>query len=382
MTWIIQTINNRGNSEGTIAADAPFVSVYNGQQHFGYRDQNGTIFDSWYDPSRNKWNFQKINNGGNTIGPIAINGPFIGVYHDQQHFSYIDSAGTIWDSWYDGHNKWNLQRINTGGHTNGPPAEVARIAGRISVWTDPSNTQQHFTYTAIDLAVYDAFWDQHNWHLQKINSGGKTGGPPASSSPFGAVFDKQQHIAYQGANGDIMDSWYDGNGHWSLQKINNGGNTNGPPAFAGTRPFLWVDSSNTQQHFTYLASDQGVYDAFWDGNDWKLQKINVDGVTNGPASAGAPTACVFFRGNQHICYRDSQGNLWDAFYDGTHWNLEKINSGAGTQGMTNAPAASSDAFLWVANTQIDVNKTDLHFTFVDAVGTIWDTFLDMTLGKG
>ncbi len=369
MSWNLQKINNGGNTSGPATVQIPFVSIYNGQQHIGYRDNSGNIWDLWYDPHSNKWNLQRINNGGNTTGPIAVEGPFIGVYRNQQHFAYIDNAGNLWDSWYDGSGHWNLQKINNGGNTTGPAAKFGSWANWVSIWVDYTDTQQHFTYLGTDLAIYDAFWDSNSnsWHLQKINSGGNTSGPPASSSPEGCIFHQQQHIGYQGANGAIMDSWYDGSGHWNLQKINNGGNTAGSSALPDTRPFIWVDYSNTQQHFTYLGADRAIYDAFWDSNSnsWHLQKINSGGNTSGPASVGAPFVSVFNR-QQHIGYRDEAGNLWDSWYDGSgHWNLQKINNG----GMTSGPNASHDAFIWVWNSQ-------QHFTYVDAGGTIWDSWWD------
>lgn len=69
-----------------------------------------------------------------------------------------DASGTIWDAWYNG-SGWNLQQINLGGRTTGPAA-----VGRIFVWVWPleasSNqvTQQHYTYRDATGAIWDAFW--------------------------------------------------------------------------------------------------------------------------------------------------------------------------------------------------------------------------------
>ena len=88
--------------------------MYNNQQHFAYVDGGGTIWDSWWDGDHNSWNLQQINAaGGQTDGPAAAGGLSVSVYNNQQHFTYLDSAGTIWDSWWDGNN-WNLQQINAG----------------------------------------------------------------------------------------------------------------------------------------------------------------------------------------------------------------------------------------------------------------------------
>jgi hypothetical protein len=378
MGWNLQQVNSSGGiTNGPATVGNPFVSVYNGQQHVGYRDASGTIWDSFYRPDTEKWSLQQINNGGVTKGPVAVLGPFIGVYHDQQHFAYLDSAGNLWDSWYDG-SRWGLQKINAGGNTSGPAAQTGGPANLVSIWTDPSNTQQHFTYLGRDNAIYDAFWDSDSgsWHLQKINLGGVTNGPAASSSPFGCVFHAQQHIGYNVGFNDMYDSWYDGDGHWNVQKINEGGVTTGHPAYGGTYPFIWVDALSTQQHFTYLGDDQAIYDAYWDsvGESWHLQKITQQGgLTNGPEAASAPFACDFVQ-QQHIGYRDDQGNLWDSWYDGDgHWSVQKINNG----GMTKGGAADFDVFIWVTGNQ-------QHFTYADRNGTIWDSFyvLEVTVVGG
>jgi hypothetical protein len=368
MGWNLQQINMSGGiTDGPPSAGNPYVSVYNGQQHVGYRDSQGNIWDSFYRPDTGKWSAQKINSGGVTKGPAAVLGPFIGVYHDQQHFVYLDSAGNLWDSWYDG-DGWALQKINAGGNTSGPAAQTGGAASWVSIWNDPTDTQQHFTYLGADNAIYDAFWNSNgsSWRLQKIDAGGVTSGPVASGSPFGCVFHAQQHIAYNVGYNDIYDSWYDGDGHWNVQKINDGGVTTGHPAYANTRPFVWVDPNNTQQHFTYRGDDQAIYDAFWDsqGEAWRLQKITQQGgLTNGPEAAGAPAASVFFQ-QQHIGYRDAEGGLWDSWYDGNgHWSVQKINNG----GMTKGGLAAFDPFIWVTGNQ-------QHFTYADKDGTIWDSF--------
>jgi len=277
MSWNMQQINANGLTNGPQTVGYPYVSVYNNQQHVGYRDSKGNIWDSFYRPDTGNWNLQQINNGGVTNGPAAVAGPFVGVYQDQVHFAYIDAAGNIMDSWYNG-NGWAVQKINAGGNTSGRAALVGGPVSLVSIWTDPSNTQQHFTYLGNDSAIYDAFWNSksNGWELQKINAGGNTSGPAASSSPFACVFHTQQHVGYQAGSGDIYDSFYDGDGHWSVQKINNGGLTNGPSAAAGTYPYIWVDPSNTQQH-SYRGSDQAIYDAYWDSNKntWTLQKLTL-----------------------------------------------------------------------------------------------------------
>jgi hypothetical protein len=68
------------------------------------------------------WNLQQINRGGRTNGPAMRYSMFFSIFGDQQHFCYVDLSGFIWDSWHEGStNSWNLQQINAGARTGGPP---------------------------------------------------------------------------------------------------------------------------------------------------------------------------------------------------------------------------------------------------------------------
>jgi hypothetical protein len=160
-----------------------FVSVYGGQQHFTYGDSTGNLQDCWYDGAN--WNLQQINNANGAGATVpgeyiattqatapAAGGVFVCEYNGQDHFAYIDTNGNIQDCWYDGAN-WNLQQINTG---TGPT-----VAGE---------------YVA-------------------------TNGPAATGDLFVSVYGSQQHFTYRDTNGNLQDSWYDGNGTWHQQQINN-----------------------------------------------------------------------------------------------------------------------------------------------------------------
>ncbi len=328
-SWNFQKINLGGVTNGVAAAGSLFVCTYADQQHFAYLDAVGNIQDAWYDGAKSKWNLQKINNGGLTAGPAAAGSLFVCVYNNQQHFAYIDHSGNIQDAWWDGaNNRWNLQKINNGGVTTGPPA-----AGHLFVCT--FNNQQHFAYLDAAGNIQDAWYDGPNnrWSLQKINNGGLTTGPAALDSLFVCVFGNQQHFAYRDASGNIQDAWYNGaNNRWSLQKINNGGLTAGPSA-AGS---LFVSVFNNQQHFAYLDSAGNVQDCWYDGanNHWNLQKINNSGVTAGPKASSNLFVCVY-NNQQHFSYLGTTGVVWDAWYDGvtSRWNLQEINSGIGYLGF-------------------------------------------------
>ena len=173
-------------------------------------------------------------------GPPALSGPFVDTYaeHDQQHFAYLDGNGDVWDAYHCpgcSGNKWQLQKINDGGVTpSGPPAASAPFANVYS-----GHDQQHFAWLATSEnghngEIWDAFWcpgcSGNHWQKQKINNGGVTpNGPPAASAPFVDVYagHDQQHFAWlatneNGRNGEIWDAFYcsgcSGN-KWRIQQI-------------------------------------------------------------------------------------------------------------------------------------------------------------------
>jgi hypothetical protein len=71
-----------------------------------------------------------------------------------------------------------------------------------------------------------------------------------------------------------------------------------------------------QQHFVYLAANGAIWDAFYcpkcSGNPWKLQKINLGGMTKGPAATSRPFVNeYFFHNQQHLAYTTKGGDVWD-----------------------------------------------------------------------
>jgi hypothetical protein len=65
------------------------------------------VWDAFGDLDSNSWSLQQVNlgafaNGGMTAGPAAASCPFVWVYGGQQHFTYRDPQGIVWDAWYEG----------------------------------------------------------------------------------------------------------------------------------------------------------------------------------------------------------------------------------------------------------------------------------------
>ena len=350
-----------GRTDGPAATDGPFATVYHNQHHFPYADAAGTIWDPWWDGDNDQWKLQQINgaDGKTPDGPPAVEAPFVTVYHDQHHFAYRDSAGTVWDSWWNG-NSWQLQQINAaGGKTPDGPAAVD--APFVSIYHD----QHHFAYRDSAGTIWDSWWNGNSWQLQQINApGGKTpDGPAAADGPFVTVYHDQHHFAYLDAAGTIWDSWWNGSS-WQLQQINAaGGKTPDGPA-AVDAPFVSV--YHNQHHFAYRDSAGTIWDSWWDGNSWRLQQINAAGgkTPEGPASVDRPFVTVYHN-QHHFAYRDSGGTVWDSWWNADTWQLQQINAAGGK--TPEAPAAEGGLFVSLYHDQH-------HFTYRDGAGAIWDSW--------
>jgi hypothetical protein len=338
------------------------------------------------------WNLQQVNSpagqqAGPTDGPAAAGDPFVCVFGSQRHITYLDSAGSIHDCWYDGgRGRWNHQQVNgAGSATSGPPA-----AGDPFVWTVGSE-QQHFTYRAADGVIYDSWYSAGRWNLQQING---PAGPVASGDPFASVFRDTQHVGYLDPAGIVYDCWCGGS-RWNVQQINGaGGLTRGSVAVGG--PFIWTVGSQ-QQHFTYYDSAGTIHDSWFAGGTWNLRHINgAGGLTDGPRAAELPFVNVY-GDQQHVFYRgrvqaaeaaqaaepspatEERGIIHDAWYNDAkdRWSLQQIN-GAG--GLTAGPAAAGRAVASVFSPQQVSARAGQHVAYRDSAGTVYDCWSDSLTG--
>jgi hypothetical protein len=279
-------------------AFGPFVCTFTDQQHFTYLDLNLNIQDCWYDGATSRWNLQQINNGPPTVPgeyvacpqAPAVNaafGLFVSMFAGQQHFTYVDNNLNIQDCWYDGAtNRWNLQQINNstgqptvaGEYVACPKAPISGETGYLSVCV--FGNQMHFTYANDN--IQDCWYDgaTNQWNLQQINGAqptvpGEYVACPQAPTPAGGTspvctFGDQQHFAYTDNNFNIQDCWYDGaTNRWNLQQINNapatvpGEYVACPQAPTARGAGLFVSTFGNQQHFTYLDGNRNIQDCWW-----------------------------------------------------------------------------------------------------------------------
>ena len=209
--------------------------------HFSYRDAHGNVWDSWYGtaevpvkesgktyggPSQPAWWHWQVNAGGS---PAAGN-LFVSVYHNQEHWGYIDASGAVQDAWFGATPQytWHLQQINTTPKKTGNNSKAPIAAG--SLFVSEYNGQHHWGYIDQDGGVQDVWFDGNAgspWSWQQINTtpkrtGNNSKAPTAAGSLFVSEYNGQHHWGYIGRDGGVQDVWF--NGHtgnpWNLQQLN------------------------------------------------------------------------------------------------------------------------------------------------------------------
>jgi hypothetical protein len=361
--WVI-------NTPGPVPSKSALsISIYNGQQHFTYTDNNNNIQDVWY--GSDGWHLQQLTQGPpsiqnewiiNTPGLTTWWTPIVTVYNGQQHFTYIDTNGNIQDVWY-GSGGWHLQQL-----TQGPPSVqnewVINNAGPVPWQGDVLsvsvyNGQQHFTYIDSNNNIQDVWYGSGGWHLQQLTQGPpsiqnewviNTPGPVPSEVTGAAfsisIYNGQQHFTYIDTNGNIQDVWF-GSGGWHLQQL-----TQGPPSIQNewvinnAGPVAWVGAValsisifNGQQHFTYIDTNGNIQDVWYGSGGWHLQQltqgppsiqnewvINNAGPTpslNNPGPMSLLSVSIY-NGQQHFTYFDANLNIQDVWYGSGGWALQQL----------------------------------------------------------
>ena len=151
---------------------------------------------------------------------------------------------------------------------------------------------------------------------------------------------------------------------WQLQQLTGGVLTPGPTAVGG--PCVAVYDG--QMHVCYRSQFSTIQDAWFDGSHWNLQEIGGPaGVVSSPLAAGDPAVAVY-DGQMHICYCDAaQGNVQDVWWDGSHWNLQEIS---GPSGVAISPLA-------VGKPSVAVYDGQMHVCYRDATqGEVQDVFFN------
>src|SRR5664279_2321843 len=332
---------------------------------------------------------QLVNNKGTALDNVALlpfgtppsaSRPALLTTSGQQHTFYI-GAGTNDRIWHVLHDPTNGLYTETWSVPGGP-SKTSLIGNPVSML---ANNQLHIFYRALAPAGPSAGAAQI-WHVSDSPSSGIVtnanpwAGPGASvpaPSPAGdpatMVANGQEHIFYRDVSGSIWHVFSDPTGKLVLDVLAWAGPTSftGLPPAAGDPTTLVTGS---QQHVFYRGNDRNIWQVLWypglkvpirDPNPWGGPGSSTD---TAPA-AGDPS--VFAWGTQqHVFYRDDQGNIQHVFYDSSvnrRFPPEQWASGTGSH-STGPAAAGNPATLVAANQQ--------HIFYRDVAGNIWHVYWD------
>jgi len=218
-TWNLQRINNGGVAGGPAASSDVSVTEYNDQQHVIFCTPDGHVWDCWFNGPSNGWTNQQLNLGGNTGAPAALptGRPCACWYQNQQHNVYRDNNGILWDCWYNGaNNGWTFQQINGPGGLC--PGASPAVADPVVVQYNGGGGQlesptMRVIYTDAGDNLWDCFYDSGDcqWHSDRLNGNGRTSAPGIVGTPCPYVFQDngdsatELHLISRARDGSIWD---------------------------------------------------------------------------------------------------------------------------------------------------------------------------------
>jgi hypothetical protein len=438
MPWSLQQINGKQPTVENEPLRCPgtaalgffqqfFVCTFGSQQHFAFVDTGGALLDCCYDrdvqPAASQWNCQAITGADGLFPDAPLGGqPFVSVFGDELHFSYVDGNNDVQDFCFSGGavtsiTNWKQRQINAGIVANAP-----KVGSGPAVFVSTFQGQLHFTYVDVNNNIQDCFYDgagseddPNHWHLQQINEGDVTtvsgelvacpGAPAAGalSQPIPAVlfvstFENEQHFTYADAQFNLQDCVYDGDANtWEVRQLTGGSLPESSPApsadSSGTG--IFVGAFGSQQHFVYVDNEWRLQDLFFDSDTnppasgWALQQIVGTGAPNIP---GEPIVCpdappltnpfwfavVAYTGllqsrELHFVYLDEVGWLQDCYSSETSefqgWELRQINGiypdVPGESIVCSSAPTGGQAF-------VSVFGDELHYTYVDSNNALQD----------
>jgi hypothetical protein len=209
--WQFQGIATHGHAAvGQVVATAFSVA---GEVHVDFADITGLIWDC-YSANGHDWNFQQIDFHSH----VAVDGVSVSEFIDQQHYVIRDAQGLIWDEFFAPYRdpRWNLQQIGTQGHLASDKVFVSSF-----VFEADSIEQQHFVLRDSAGSIWDSFYDRPHdqWTVQPIDNHGHV---PVGSIVVSSFVD-QQHFVFVDSVGALWDSFYahrGGEPHWRFQQLN------------------------------------------------------------------------------------------------------------------------------------------------------------------
>jgi microsomal dipeptidase-like Zn-dependent dipeptidase len=175
---------------------------------------------------------------------------------------------------------------------------------------------------------------------------------PAAGNPAVMMGNNQQHLFYRDINNSIVHRVWD-SGENRLRAGEEWGGPGSPhnaPAAAGDPAVMM---GNNQQHLFYRDTQGQIVHVLWDSGQNQLRAPEIWGglgnPQHAPPAAGDP-AVMMGNNQQHLFYRDTQGQIIHVVWDAGN-NQTRIEKWGGPGSPRNAPPAAGDPAVMMGNNQ-------------------------------
>ncbi len=285
----------------------------------------------------------------------------------QQHIYYRSADNQIIHIYRDSQTGVRGSEILAG---DGSKLNVPAAAGDPAVMLPGgTNNQQHIFFRDQAGEIVHVFWDASSGlHWDKwAGMGGDRVPPPAAGDPATMTpggTNNQQHIFYRDRSGSIQHVYWDPDSgpHWDTWAAGNGNDKQGPAA-AGNPVTMLPGGTNNQQHIFYRDLNGNLQHVFWDRDSGMHPEVWAGPAKGQLPLVGEPAAMLPGDTNdqQHVFYRDSKNNLIHVYWDKQRGGPPKREVwGMGTGSKTFGAAAGGDPATVVTPGQQHVFYRDLN----------------------
>jgi hypothetical protein len=287
-----------------------------------------------------------------SIDTPAAGNPALMMDSHQQHLFYRDTQNSIVHVIWDSSGLRAEKWAGPGSPHNAPAA-----TGDPAVMM--GNNQQHLFYRDAQGNIEHVVWDSGSNQLRAPEKWGEQ----AVGNPAVMMGNNQQHLFYRNPQGDIMHVVWDGGSNKlrSPEKWAGSGSPHNAPAAAGD-PVVMM--GNNQQHLFYRDAQGNIEHVVWDSGSNQLRAPEKWG-----AQAVGNPAVMMGNNQQHLFYRDKQGDIMHVVWDGGSDKLRSPEKWAGAGSPHNAPAAGGDPAVMMGNNQQHLFYRDIKYNIVHV---LWD----------
>ena len=248
-------------------------------------------------------------------------------------------------------------------------------AGNAAVMMD--NNQQHVFYRDIHQSIIQVVWDSGSNHLRAETWGGPGSphnAPAAVGNPAVMMGNNQQHLFYRDAQGQIIHVLWD-SGQNQLRAPESWAGPGSPhnaPAAVGDPAVMM---GNNQQHLFYRDAQGQIIHVLWDSGQNQLRApeswAGPGNPQHAPTAAGDP-AVMMGNNQQHLFYRDTQGDIIHVVWDGGN-NQTRVEKWGGPGSPTNASLGTGTPAVMMGNNQ-------QHLFYLGRGGAMWHVLWDGNTG--